>query len=150
MPGRAREEPDGTLCLKWPGYTQPHGDKGHLIRNFRLHRSDSVYYRLVCALVNLHAYYIGRVVSAPGAFQVILSRLPILRSPSSIHTCITVSGPVCILLCIPVMSAEVYKKLVAKLILGTDGRAKVEIKRYCSFSLGWPSSKDSEMHYKYK
>lgn len=58
---------------------------------------------------------------------------------------ITVSGPACTLLC---TSGEVYKKCVEKLI--PSGQAKLEIKRYCSFSLGWHSSKGGEMDYKYR
>lgn len=48
-----------------------------------------------------------------------------------------VSGPVCILLCYPVMSGEVYKKNRWSL-----AQTKVEIKRSYSFSLGWYSSKE--------
>lgn len=51
-------------------------------------------------------------------------------------------------LCTSVKSGEVYKKCVEKLI--PSGQAKLEIKRYCSFSLGWHSSKGGEMDYKYR
>ncbi len=80
-----------------------------------------------------------------GAFQSLLCLLATLCSPSSMHIYMTVSGPVCILLCIPVKSGEVYKKNSWSPV-----QAKVEIKRYFLFSLGWHSSKDSEMHYKYR
>lgn len=45
-----------------------------------------------------------------GAFRILLRLLPTLCSPSSMNIYMTVSGPVCILLCIPVVSGEGYKK----------------------------------------
>ena len=47
----AREKPVGTLTQS--GYTQPHGDKGHLIHHFRLHHTELEYfYRLVYSVLS--------------------------------------------------------------------------------------------------
>lgn len=39
---RARVQPVGTQQLKQPGYTQPHGDKGHLIPHARQRHTDTL------------------------------------------------------------------------------------------------------------
>lgn len=141
------------LCLKYPGYTQPHGDKGHWIHQLA-YTTLTLHATIVCAC-STNTGSAEEVCSflknvgtdaAEGFPQCSLSSSHLLLTFFRIY--ITVSGPACTLLCTSVKSGEVYKKCVEKLI--PSGQAKLEIKRYCSFSLGWHSSKGGEMDYKYR
>lgn len=125
------------LCLKYPGYTQPHGDKGHWI------------HQLAYTTLTLHATIVCAWLRGGSLFVPKKRRYWCCRRLSTVLSVFFSSfAHLLPYLCTSVKSGEVYKKCVEKLI--PSGQAKLEIKRYCSFSLGWHSSKGGEMDYKYR
>lgn len=142
------------------------GDEGHLILHFRLHHpADEHFYWLVYAALEQAAFFLcnsgvgvlkkealflkSECSWCLGLFRFL--RLPLTTPWSSLpmNISVTVSGPACIGPRGPVMSGEVYKKSSSSPAEKARLKGK-KIKRYCSFSLGRDSSKDSEMHYKYR